>query len=166
MKGKFNQNKDFKISTTPIKVSPGASVAVAAQMLSFHHIGCLIVSNKLGEIMGVLSERDIVRTVVAKNWNPVEVRVEDIMTRNVISCEPDASMEQAIGLMTKNHIRHLPVVEGGKAVGMISIRDVMVHQLASAQAEIARQRTVLNSLEQEHPGITALEHDDSGRIMI
>ncbi|MCD4823308.1 MAG: CBS domain-containing protein [Phycisphaerae bacterium] len=166
MKGKFNQSKDFKTVTATIEVSPDASVAVAAQILSVHHIGCLVVSNNLGKMVGVLSERDIVRAVVAKNWNPAEVRVRDIMTSNVIGCRPGTSMEQAIGLMTKNHIRHLPVVEGGKAVGMISIRDVMVHQLASAQAEIARQRTVLHSLEQEHPGITALEQDDSGRIMI
>jgi CBS domain-containing protein len=149
-----------------LTIEPEATVAAAAMEMRDHRVGCLIVVNPQGRAIGVLGERDIVARVVAKGLEPGDVRVGDAMTRAVRSVDRTTTLEEAGRTMARSNVRHLPVVEGGVPVGMISSRDVLLHQLATATAKARKGRRVLQELEDEHPGITRLEIDNSGRIVI
>ncbi|KUO81133.1 MAG: CBS domain-containing protein [Vulcanisaeta sp.] len=90
------------------------------------NIGSVIVTNEEGKVIGVFTERDLVR-VVANNEDVNSLTVGDVMTKNIIVVETDASLIKAVHIMAKHNIRHLPVVdEGGKVVGIISIRDAAI----------------------------------------
>ena len=115
---------------------PEESIVSFAARLSSLHIGAMPVVDAHGALVGILSERDIVRAFPKDGARLVERRVRDLMVRDVVTCGPDASMSEAEKLMAKHHIRHLPVVEGTKVVGMISIRDVMVWRLRDSREEV------------------------------
>ena len=149
-----------------LTIEPEATVAAAAREMREHRIGCLIVVNPQGRAIGVLGERDIVARVVAKGLEPVDVRVGDVMTRDIRSIDRATTLEEAGRTMARSNVRHLPIVEGGVPVGMISSRDVLLHQLAAVSARARKGRRVLQELEDEHPGITRLQVDNSGRIVI
>ena len=149
-----------------LTIKPEAKVAAAAREMHDHRVGCLMVVNPQGRIIGVLGERDIVTRVVAKGLDPADVHVRDAMTRSVRCVDRDTTIEEAGRTMARANVRHLPIVEGGVPAGMISSRDVLLHQLAAANAKARKGRRVLQELEDEHPGITRLEIDNSGRIVI
>lgn len=149
-----------------LTIEPEAKAAAAAREMREHHIGCLMVVNTQGQIIGVLGERDIVTRVVAKGLDPADIHVRDVMTRSVRFVDRETTIEEAGRIMARANVRHLPIVEGGVPVGMISSRDVLLHQLATANAKARKGRRVLQELEDEHPGITKLRTDNSGRIVI
>jgi CBS domain-containing protein len=149
-----------------LTIGPDAMVATAAREMRDHRVGCLIVVNSQGRIIGVLGERDIVARVVAKGLDPAGVRVRDTMTRAVHFVDRTTTLEEAGRTMARANVRHLPIVEGGVPLGMISSRDVLLHQLATAKARARKGRRILQDLEDEHPGITQLQIDNSGRIVI
>jgi len=98
------------------------------------HIGCLVVVDDQGVLVGVLSERDVTRRVVATSLDPKVVTVGDIMTTNVVRCEVNDPIEQAHHLMTEHHVRHLPICEDDKPRAMLSARDILVFQLSASKA--------------------------------
>ncbi len=149
-----------------LTIEPDATVATAASEMRDHRVGCLIVVNSQGRVIGVVGERDIVARVVAKGLDPAEVRVRDAMTRAVHFVDRTTTLDEAGRIMARSNVRHLPIVEEGVPVGMISSRDVLLHQLATANAKARKGRRVLQELEDEHPGITRLQIDNSGRIVI
>ena len=106
-----------------ITISYRASVKRAAQVMNKHEIGCLIVV-KGRKAVGIVTERDMLKRVVAKAADPRKTRVEEIMSRPLIVVEPDMDLEDAVKLMFEMKIKKLPVVERGKLVGLISITDV------------------------------------------
>ena len=106
-----------------ITISYRASVKRAAQVMNKHEIGCLIVV-KGRKAVGIVTERDMLKRVVAKAANPQKTRVEEIMSRPLIVVEPDMDLEDAVKLMFEMKIKKLPVVEKGKLVGLISITDI------------------------------------------
>jgi CBS domain-containing protein len=107
-----------------MSISPNASVLDAALLMNEHKIGALIVLDK-GQVSGIFTERDVLRRVVAKRLDSADVIVRDAMTREVICCRPDTSMDEARNVFMKRRIRHLPVVEeDGQLKGMISIGDL------------------------------------------
>ena len=116
--------------------------------------------------MGIVTERDIIRGVVAKSIDPAATKVEQIMTQHVISCKLDTSAAKAQKIMAEHGIRHLPIVEDGIPVGMISSRDVLAHQLSATLTMATRQLQILQDLEEAHPGITSLKKDAGGRIIL
>ncbi len=90
------------------------------------NIGSMIVTNEEDKVLGVFTERDLVR-LIANNADLSSLTIGDVMTRNVIVVEPDASLIKAVHMMAKHNIRHLPVVdEDGKIMGIISIRDTAI----------------------------------------
>ncbi|MGC8543303.1 MAG: CBS domain-containing protein [Vulcanisaeta sp.] len=90
------------------------------------NIGSMIVTNEEDKVLGVFTERDLVR-LIANNVDLSSLTIGDVMTRNVIVVEPDASLIKAVHMMAKHNIRHLPVVdEDGKIMGIISIRDTAI----------------------------------------
>lgn len=147
-------------------VGPDDTIRIAADEMSKHNIGSLLVIDRDSSLIGILSERDILSKVVSKGLNPIAVRVAQVMTPNVISCHPDVSTQRANKIMASNHIRHLPIVEDGEAVGMVSARDLMAHELDVVRQRERQHRERLELLEKHHPGITDLTLDETGRVQL
>ena len=115
---------------------PEESIFSFATQLDTLKIGAMPVRGPDGALVGVISERDIVRGFAKDGARLVERRVRDLMTRDVVTCGPDTSLSDAEKLMGKHRIRHLPVVDGAKLVGMLSMRDVMSWRLRESRDEV------------------------------
>ncbi len=115
--------------------SPGATVASAAGQLAKRRIGALVIIEG-DRIVGILSERDIVRSASEIGAACLDRKISDLMTKDVITCKPDESARRVMEMMTQNRIRHLPVTEDNKLTGIITIGDVVKHRLEETQHEI------------------------------
>jgi CBS domain-containing protein len=115
------------MSTPPITIRPDESVLRAARLMDENNIGSLIVVDENGSLLGIVTERDIVRKVVAKGLDPSKVKVKEIMTRNPYYVTTDDSVVRAAEVMGEHGVGHLPVLdpESFKVVGMISKRDIV-----------------------------------------
>ena len=111
-----------------ISVNRQATVIQAAQAMKKHRVGCLVVADDSGKLVGIVTERDIVRCIAAGGVDRAAITVEKIMSPDVAWCEGGTSMIAAAGIMARQGIRHLPVVTDGVAVAVISSRDVMAYQ--------------------------------------
>ncbi len=119
--------------------SPDASVYEALQLLAEKNIGALIVLRN-GELVGVVSERDYARKVVLHGKTSMNTLVKEIMTEEVVTVGSEKTVEEAMAIMTDKRIRHLPVLEGEKILGVVSIGDLV-------KAIIAEQEFTINQLE-------------------
>ena len=108
-------------------------VTQAARVMHANRVGCLAVLGDHEALVGILSERDILRWLSTGTAQSFSARVKDIMTRQVVTCAPGITQEDALRLMVQHRIRHLPVVENGRLVGMISSRDLMAGQVHSSE---------------------------------
>lgn len=118
-----------------VTVEPGQSVAAVAQLLTARKIGAVVVSADGKTVGGIVSERDIVREISARGPACLTDRVAAIMTRDTVTCTRAESSDEVLAKMTKGRFRHLPVVEGGEMVGLISIGDVVKAQLSKLEME-------------------------------
>lgn len=116
-------------------VAPGTSLAEAARILAEKRIGGVVVSGDGSRAEGILSERDIVRVLAQKGVTVMEDRVEDHMTRDVVTCATTESAESVLQKMTDGRFRHLPVVEDGAMVGIVTIGDVVKARLSELSME-------------------------------
>lgn len=116
-------------------IAPTDWVYTAMETMATHGVGALVVTDESG-LAGILSERDYARKVILQNRSSRDTTVADIMTNNVIDVSPTASVDECMVLMTDNHIRHLPVVDSGKLVGVISIGDLVKTVIAEQQQTI------------------------------
>jgi CBS domain-containing protein len=107
-----------------IGVTPEMTVEDAARTMTHHGIGAVLVLAG-DRVLGIVSERDILRGVAARGGAVLADRCGDIMTRAVVVCEPDNTVESVMSVMTERRVRHLPVVQRGRLVGVISIGDVV-----------------------------------------
>ena len=107
-----------------IKVTPELSVLEAIKVLASENIGAAIVMSG-DRLAGILSERDYTRKVILKGRSSDTTRVEEIMTANVVVVSPRTKTRDCMAIMTEKNIRHLPVVDEGRVVGMVSIRDIV-----------------------------------------
>jgi CBS domain-containing protein len=115
-------------------VDAHVSVLQATQLMNEHKIGAVVVTDA-GRVSGIFTERDVLARVVAEQRSPAEVLVGDVMTRDVICCEPDSDLDEVSAIMKAKRIRHLPVCgPGGTVLGLVSIGDVNAHY-ASNQAQ-------------------------------
>lgn len=147
-------------------VDPRQDIAAAAAIMMRHGVGCLVVVGPDGAVAGILTERDILREVVAQAIDPNCVLVANVMTRKVVTCTMQTEVRQAEKMMARHGTRHLPILDDGRLLGMVSSRDIMAHQLSATRTLVRRQTQVLQDLESSHPGITHLQTDDGGRICI
>jgi CBS domain-containing protein len=107
-----------------VVAKPEATVKEAAQIMSQFRIGCLLVMEN-DKVVGIVTESDIIGKVVAVNKDPERLRLQDIMSKNIISTTPDESIEDAAEKMVEHKIKRLPVLDGGKLVGIITATDLI-----------------------------------------
>jgi CBS domain-containing protein len=113
-------------------ISREATVLEAAQLMNEHKIGSLVVLDD-DRVVGIFTERDVLRRVVGAQREPARTRVEEVMTTELVCCTPETTVDEARGAMMTRRIRHLPVVDGERRLlGLISIGDLNAH-LASDQ---------------------------------
>jgi CBS domain-containing protein len=125
-------------------IEPEDPVLEAVRMMAERHVGALLVMRGT-ELAGILSERDYARKVVLLGRSSAETPVWQIMTSPVITVSPDNSIQDCMRLMTERRIRHLPVVDGGRVVGMISIGDLVKAVIEEQQQTIAQLETYIHS---------------------
>jgi len=111
-------------------IAPAASVFEALNLMADKRIGALVVQED-GRVVGIVTERDYARKIALKSRASRKTPVRDIMSTPVIHVGPQQTSEDCMVLMAKNHLRHLPVIDGGKLVGMISIRDLVNEIIAN-----------------------------------
>ena len=121
----------------PLTVAPDDSVMKALEVMAEHNVGALLVVEG-DRLAGIFSERDYARKIILQGKSSKETKVSEIMTAKVLSVRPDQTVDVAMALMSEKHIRHLPVMDGDKLVGMISIGDV-VKETISYQAFLITQ---------------------------
>src|ERR1051325_1371932 len=117
-------------------VSPDATVFEAVQLMDAKNVGALLVMER-ERLGGIISERDYTRKIMLRGKRSRETKVAEIMSANVFTTHPRQGVETCLRLMTDEHIRHLPVVDGDKVVGVISIGDLVKHVISCQQAAIA-----------------------------
>jgi CBS domain-containing protein len=111
------------------------TIQLLVGLLDRHKIGALPVIDGDGRLAGVISERDVVRALAASPGDVRALKVSELMTRDVVTCTRATTVKDAARLMDKRHIRHLPVMEGGRVVDMVSQRDVVSLRLSEAELE-------------------------------
>jgi CBS domain-containing protein len=116
-------------------VHPDEAVETLSHRLRALHIGAVVVSSDGQTVEGIISERDIVHGLAEYGAELLNRKVSDLMTRSVFTCARENTTADLMKLMTQRRIRHLPVVENGKLVGMISIGDIVKRRLAETQLE-------------------------------
>lgn len=109
-------------------VRPEDTVKDAAKIMNELRIGSLVVVSGTGEVVGILTERDILTDVVATGKSADEVKISEIMTPNIVTITPDRTLEEAADIMTENKIKKLPVVYEGRLVGIITATDLIAYE--------------------------------------
>jgi CBS domain-containing protein len=125
-------------------LNPQDSVFDALQTLANHNVGALMVIDG-GKLVGVFSERDYTRKIALAGKSSKDTKVKDIMTAHVISVAPTVKTRDCLALMSQKSIRHLPVVDGEKVLGMISIRDIMNDIIADHELTISQLEHYISS---------------------
>jgi len=121
-----------------------ATVQQAAQLLSDYRIGCLPVVDG-SKVVGIISERDIVRLLAQSGLNLLDQPVSTVMTSPALTISPNIAVMSALSLMTQRRIRHLPVVEGSKMIGFVSIGDLVKYRIDRMEAEASAMREYIQS---------------------
>lgn len=127
-----------------ISVDADDPVLTAIQAMADHHIGAVLVLRG-GELAGILSERDYARKVILRGRSSSETRAHEIMSSPVVSVTPDDTLDGCMRRMTERRIRHLPVIEHGELVGMLSIGDLVKAVIEEQQQEISHLQQYIAS---------------------
>ena len=124
-----------EVMTNPvIRIHPEESVAVAARTLTHYNIGILPVCGNDGRVCGLVTDRDLVTRCLASGRSPANTPVRDVMTSKIVSATPDMDASMAAGLMGREQIRRLPVLENGRLCGMVSLGDLALQKESSMDA--------------------------------
>ncbi len=123
--GLLMKNKDNRV----ISVEPTATVMEIAEIITARRIGAVLVLDADGGVAGIVSERDVVKALAAHAAKVLDMRAEDLMTRDVTTATPLTTVDEAMEIMDAGYFRHLPVLDDGKLVGIISIRDLVKYRI-------------------------------------
>lgn len=118
-----------------VTIAPAASVSDAASLLSTRRIGSVVVSSDGKAALGILSERDIVREIGKRGAGCLTESVDSMMTRNLVTCVSSDRADDVLGRMTEGHFRHMPVVEDGVMIGLITLGDAVKARLSELSME-------------------------------
>jgi CBS domain-containing protein len=129
-----------------LSISPDASVLEAIKMMAEHNVGAVLVESVADKVQGIMTERDVIIKLEAKDRSAAGTKVRELMTDKVLYVESTQSVEECMELMNAKGIRHLPVYENGDLLGLISIRDVL-------REVIAEQKTMISHLENYISGL-------------
>ncbi len=130
------KNKGFDVITC----QPDARLSEIVNMLNRHKIGSVVIVDGDDMVCGIVSERDVVGALAEKGGAVLDQPVADCMTKEVFTCTGEDTLEKLMSEMTMHRFRHLPVVEGGRLVGLVSIGDVVKQRIAEAEMEAAAMR--------------------------
>jgi CBS domain-containing protein len=125
-----------------MSVKPSDTIGSVAQRLRLAGVGVMIVSRDGNSLDGIISERDIAYALPAHAEELHEMRVSDLMTVQVVTCSPDDLIADVARVMTNRRVRHIPVKQGDKLVGVISIGDVLKHRLSEIELEASVLRDI------------------------
>lgn len=125
-------------------ISPDDSVYLAIERMSGKGVGALVVLEN-GRLVGMVSERDYARKVILQGRSSRQTRVGDIMTTDVICVRPTSSVDECMALLTEKRIRHLPVLQGGKLTGIVSIGDLVKETLSEKDFTIRQLQSYICS---------------------
>lgn len=125
-------------------VDPDVTLAEVAKMLSERRIGALVVMHGR-QLLGIISERDIVKSVAHSGAEALERPVRDVMTSRIVTCELNDSINELMDVMTEGRFRHLPVIDRGELVGIVSIGDVVKHRIAETVMETEAMRLYITN---------------------
>jgi CBS domain-containing protein len=128
-----------------ISIDPTATIETAAKTLAEHKIGALLVLGPDRRVIGILSERDIVRVLAEHGADVLTKPLAQVMTRKVVTCSPNEPVASIMEWMTTRKFRHVPVVEEDQLVGIISIGDVVKHRLHEMEQESAALRDYIQT---------------------
>lgn len=118
-----------------ITADPETSLGSVSKTLAENRIGAIVILDGKEKVCGIVSERDIVRQVAAKGADALDQPISVCMTKKVVSCDRQSTIDEVMGIMTRNKFRHIPVIEDGKLAGIISIGDVVKHKIEQAERE-------------------------------
>jgi CBS domain-containing protein len=127
------------------KLTETGTLADAVHLLNAHNIGAIVITDNSGNIAGILSERDIVRQLGKNPSGTLTLSVSACMTRGLVTCERTTLIDEVMERMTRHRIRHMPVVEDGKLLGIISIGDVVKHKIEAVEREAEALRDYIAS---------------------
>jgi CBS domain-containing protein len=125
------RHKGSDVATVP----PGISVAGLLEDLDRHNVGAMVVSDEAGTVVGIVSERDVVRKLHERGAELLHAPVSEIMTTSVVTCEPAETVDSLASIMTERRIRHMPVVSDGRLVGIVSIGDVVKSRIQQLESD-------------------------------
>jgi len=129
-----------------ICIESTADLAAAAKLLSTHRIGALVVLDAAGRLVGILSERDIVRTMADVGSAVLQLPVAQVMTRNVSTCDVNDSISSVMDRMTKGKFRHMPVLDKDRLAGLVSIGDALKWQIETIRENLHQLELSISEL--------------------
>jgi len=118
-----------------ITIWPGASLTSAVDRMTKRNVGALVVVDDDGKVLGLVSERDVVHALAAAPGQALTDEVVDVMSRRLVTCGPDDRLADLMAVMTEHRVRHLPVIDHGRLVGLVSIGDLVKARLAELEFE-------------------------------
>ena len=143
---KMRVSEILKTKGSEVKtIEPDATMRALAHRFKTEAVGAMLVLDRTGALQGIISERDLARGIDEFGAELPQMRVSSLMNRSVVTCAPDDAVSAVASVMTQRRIRHLPVVVGGKVVGLISIGDVLKYRLDEVQLEASILRDVARS---------------------
>lgn len=128
-----------------ITVGIDEKITEVTRTLAVERLGAVVVMDDDGKLAGIISERDIVRALNERGAAVQDLGVGELMTRSVITCTPENSIEEVMELMTSHQIRHLPVVDGDALLGVVSILDVVKSRLSEVETDYSVLRTFMST---------------------
>ncbi len=123
-----------------VTTQPGTTIGEVARILHRERIGVVVVTEDDGSIAGLISERDIIRSLATHGAALLAMPVGELMTRSVVTCTSETTVDKLMKEMTERHIRHLPVVEHNRLLGIVSIGDVVKNRLDELESESSALR--------------------------
>lgn len=128
---------------TVVTARPEISLQAIAEKLAAKKIGAIVIAAGDGRPAGIISERDIIRAIAERGASCLSQPVSELMTRQIVTCRQSDTIDQLMATMTALRFRHVPVIEDGELVGIVSIGDVVKHHIAEVEMEASALRTYL-----------------------